>query len=484
LKRRVNEPAALPRIRTAGPEKVHVPRLTGKGCFTLGCCCAMLSSAAGASGEFQVRYYSVGADQTLLDAFSVQLKLLSPASADSSYAVDLSAETPLQSLTGRYTSGRHSFQVQARRQVDAVGDSSNLSGNLNYFYSPVLEPSGLALSSFSAFYAYSGSQSPTQATDVHTAGLNFGVRFSDNLSASLSGSGTLVNIQAGTFTSNQQSASASGSLNYRDANTSASISPSVTLANGVLGWNIGLSARTALNDDLAFSGYANLNSSSVPTTTAEVEYDASALLGDGTPRGKLKLGAAVTFTDPVLTLAGRVRTALSPDLNLGASVGYTPSTAAVTYTADASGRLGSVYLNANASLSTVPDTAASFSVGASLSSQADPLYGSLSVGYQQQSTYQSGYASGSFGYRSGGLQVGTTLALTATAQSGGALGLVGSGIVGGTAFGGWQIIGTADLTAAYAIFDNIDVSASVRYEQESSASPAHLRYGAGLRYRF
>jgi allophanate hydrolase subunit 1 len=80
--------------------------------------------------------------------------------------------------------------------------------------------------------------------------------------------------------------------------------------------------------------------------------------------------------------------------------------------------------------------------------------------------------------------VGTTLALTATAQSGGTLGLVGSGIVGGTASGGWQIIGTADLTAAYAIFDNIDVSASVRYEQDSSASPAHLRYGAGLRYRF
>ncbi|MGY2896374.1 hypothetical protein [Deinococcus sp. UYEF24] len=446
----------------------------------------MLSGAAGASGEFQVRYYNVDASQTLLDAFSVQLKLLSPSSEANSYAVDLSAETPLQSLTGRYTSGRHTFQVQARRQADLLLNSSTLSGNLNYFYSPIIGPSGLALSSLSAFYAYSGSAAPTQATDVHTAGVNFGVRISDTLSASLGGSGTLVGIKAGTFNLSQQSANAYGSLNYRDTTTSASFSPSLTIADGTLRWNVAMYARTAVTEDLAVSGYANVSSSSVPTTTAEVEYDASALLGDKTPRGKLKVGAAVTYTSPVFTLTGRARTYLNPNLSLGGSVAYTPTTSALTYTADASGKLGPVYLSVNASLNTQPNADSGFSVGASLSSQGDPLYGSLSVGYQSQGNFQSGYGYGTFGYRSGGLDVGVTLALNATAQPGLSLGtgLVGSGIVGGTGAGGWQILGTADLTAAYAVLENIDVSATVRYEQASAASPAHLRYGAGLRYRF
>ncbi|MGY2895659.1 hypothetical protein [Deinococcus sp. UYEF24] len=446
----------------------------------------MLSGAAGASGEFQVRYYNVDASQTLLDAFSVQLKLLSPSSEANSYAVDLSAETPLQSLTGRYTSGRHTFQVQARRQADLVLNSSTLAGNLNYFYSPVMAPTGLALSSLSAFYAYSGSTSPTQATDVHTAGVNLGVRMSDTLSASLGGSGTLVGIKAGTFNLSQQSANAYGSLNYRDTNTSASISPSLTIADAALRWNVAMYARTAVTEDLAVSGYANVSSSSVPTTTADVEYDASSLLGEKTPKGKLKVGAAVTYTSPVFTLAGRARTYLNPNLSLGGSVAYTPATSALTYTADASGKLGPVYLSVNASLNTQPNADSGFSVGASLSSQGDPLYGSLSVGYQSQGNFQSGYGYGTFGYRSGGLDVGVTLALNATAQPGLSLGtgLVGSGIVGGTGAGGWQILGTADLTAAYAVFDNVDVSATVRYEQASAASPAHLRYGAGLRYRF
>jgi len=445
----------------------------------------MLAGTAGASGEFGIRYYNVGESQTLLDAFSVQLKLLSPSSEANSYAVDLSLETPLQSLTGRYTLGRHSFQVQARRQADLVLNSSTLAGNLNYFYSPVLTPSGLALSSLSAFYAYSGSTSPTQVTDVHTAGVNFGVRFSDSLSASLGGSGTLVDIQAGTFSSSQQSATASGSLNYRDTTTSASVSPSLSLADGTLRWNVSLYARTAVNVDLAVSGYANVSSSSVPTTTAEVEYDASALLGNNTPKGKLKVGAAVAYTSPVFTLTGRARTYLNPNLSLGGSVAYTPATAALTYAADASGKLGPVYLSVNTSLNTLPNAASGFSVGASLSSQGDPLYGSLSVGYQSQGEYQSGYGYGTFGYRRGGLDVGLTLALNATAQTPlVGTGLVGSGIIGGTGAGGWQVLGTADLAAAYAVAEDIDVSAAVRYEQTSAATPAHLRYGAGLRYRF
>ena len=213
-----------------------------------------MSSAAGASGEIQLRYYSIGASQTFLDAFGVQFKLQSPSSQANSYAVDLSAESPLQNLTARYSSGRHFVQVQARRQADSVLNTSNLSGNLNYSYSPVVGPSGLAFSSFSAFYAYSASQSPTQATSVHTGGLNFGVRISDTFSGSLSGSGTLVDIKAGTFSSNQTSLTASGSLNYRQASTSASINPSLTFADGKTRWNVGMNARSALTGDLTLSG--------------------------------------------------------------------------------------------------------------------------------------------------------------------------------------------------------------------------------------
>ncbi|TSA79786.1 hypothetical protein FNU79_17545 [Deinococcus detaillensis] len=440
-------------------------------------CSAIMSSVAGASGEVQIRYYSVSAAQSFLDAFSVQLKLQSPSSQTNSYAVDLSVETPLQSLTGRYTSGRHTVQVQARRQVDFVQKSANLSGNLNYSYSPVLEASGLALSSFSAFYAYNGSQSPTQATTVHTGGLNFGVRISDALSGSLSGSGTLFDIKAGTFSSNQTSLMASGSLNYRKSSTTASINPSFTFADGKTRWNVGLNARAALTGDLALSGYTNLSSSSPATTTADLDYDASKLLGQGTPKGKLSVGAAVTLTSPVFTVTGRVRTAPIPNLTLGGSVGYTPSTSALTYSADASGKLGPMYLSANTSLSTAPETAAAFSVSTSISAQAQPVYGSVSLGYRRQGESQSGYASGTFGYRQGSLDLGTTLALNAFSQ-----GNLNTGT--SSAAGAWQILGTADFTAAYAVLKNIDVTGSVRYEQASTASSNHLRYGAGLRYRF
>ncbi len=442
-------------------------------------CSAVMSSAAGASGEVQLRYYSIGASQTFLDAFGLQFKLQSPSTQTNSYAVDLSVESPLQNLTARYSSGRHFVQVQARRQADPVLNSSNLSGNLNYSYSPVLSASGLAFSSFSAFYAYSGSQSPTQATAVHTGGLNFGVRISDTFSGSLSGSGTLVDIKAGTFSSNQTSLTASGSLNYRQANTSASINPSLTFADGKTRWNVGMNARAALTGDLTLSGYTNLSSSSPATTTADLDYDASKLLGQGTPKGKLSVGAAVTLTSPVFTVTGRLRTALTPNLNLGGSVGYTPSTTALTYSADASGKVGPMYLSANTSLSTAPNTAAAFSVSTSISAQAQPVYGSVSLGYRRQGESQSGYASGTFGYRQGSLDVATTLALNATAQN---TVTTGAGTAAGT--GGWLVLGTADLTAAYAVLKNIDVSGSVRYEQASTASPAHLRYGAGLRYRF
>ena len=479
MKRPVDELTDPDPLHAAGPQRLRRQRPAGRGWRAAIYCSALLSSAAGATGEFQLKYYSVGASQTFLDALSVQFKLQSPSSQKSSYAVDLSAETPLQTLTGRYSSGQHFVQVQARRQADPVLNSSNLSGTLNYSYSPVLGPSGLAFSSFSAFYAYSGSQSPTQATTVHIAGLNVGVRVSDTLSGSLSGSGTLVDIKAGTFSSDQQSVTASGSLNYRKSETTASVNPSLTYADGKALWNVGLSARTALSADLALSGNANLSSSSPATTTADVDYDVSALLGAGTPKGKLKVGAAVTLTSPVFTVTGRLRTAPTSNLNLGASVGYTPSTAALTYAADASSKVGPMYLSANTSLSTAPGTAAAFSVSTSLSAQAQPVYGSVSAGYQRQGESQSAYASGTFGYRQGRLDVGTTLALNATEQN---TVTTGAGTAAGTS--GWLVLGSADLTAAYAVLENIDVTASVRYEQVSTASSAHLRYGAGLRYRF
>lgn len=115
------------------------------------------------------------------------------------------------------------------------------------------------------------------------------------------------------------------------------------------------------------------------------------------------------------------------------------------------------------------------SVSTSLSSQAAPLYVSLSVGYRRQGQNQSAYSSGIFGYRSGGLEVSTTLALNATVL----------GANAGTAQeSGWQVYGNAELTAAYAVQKDLDVSGRVRYAPAVGTSPAHLRYGAGLRYRF
>ncbi|SMB82635.1 hypothetical protein SAMN00790413_04092 [Deinococcus hopiensis KR-140] len=443
-------------------------------------CCAALGGAAGASGEFHVKFYSFAAPQTLADALSVQFRIQSPGGGPSSYAAELLAESRQQNLTARYSSGRNFFQVQARRQSDPILNNSTLSGTLSYSYSPALAPTGLAMSSFSTYYSYSASQSPTQSVQVHSGGLNFGVRFSDTLSGSVNGSVFLVDIKAGTSSSTQRSATLSGSLNYRKDATTVSASPSVSLADGKASWNVGVNARTAPRSDLTLSANANASSSSPPTASAEVQYDASALLGTGTPKGKLSVGSAISVSSAAYTVSGRVRTTVNPNLSLGGSVAFTPTTSDVTYTADASGKLGAAYLSANTSLGTRPGTAPAFSVGASVSSQAAPLYGSLFVGYRRQDPNQSGNASGTFGYRSGKLDVSSTVALNATQSA-------SSPSAGqtGTTPGAWQISGFADLTAAYAVGEKYDVSGSLRYEAGSGPqAPARLRYGVGLRYRF
>lgn len=433
----------------------------------------MLSSSAQASGEFQVRFYSFSAPQTLADALSVQLKFQSPPNGTTSYAADLLAELNQQNLTARYTTGRHSFQVQVRRQLIPGLGSAALSGTVSYSYAPSMPATGLAISSFSTYYSYSGSTSPTQSVHVNYGGVNVGVRLSDTLSSSVTGSASLTDIQAGTFSSVQRNASLAGGVYYRKDNTSASLNPSVTwTADAPSRWNLSANARTTIGDNLTLSANTYLASGATTTSSAEAQYDASALLGEGTPKGKLSVGAGITVTPPAFTVTGRVRSVLTPQLTVGASVGYTPSTSAVTYAADASGQLGALYLSANTSLSTQPDTEPAFSVGTSLSSQAAPLFGSLSLGYRKQGANQNAYSSGTFGYRSGKLDVSTTLALNATTQ------------VASDGAANWVLYGSADLTATYAVQKNWDVSGSVRYEAASGTTPAHLRYGLGLRYRF
>ncbi|GGS09970.1 hypothetical protein [Deinococcus sedimenti] len=438
-----------------------------------------LAGHAGASGEFHVRFYSVQAPQTFLDAVNVQFRIQSSGGGTAQYGADLLADTRQQSVTARYSSGRNAVQVQARRQVDRARDTTALSGTVSYSYSPTVAPSGVAISSVSTYYAYSGSESPAQSTQVHTGGATMGVRFTDTLTGSVTGSATQVGVRAGTFSSDQRSASLSGALNYRRKSLSVSASPSVSVADGKTRWSVGASAQAALRDDLTLSGTATVTSTSPATASADLQYDASALLGSGTPRGKLSVGAGVSVTPPGYTVSGRVRTTVSPNLSLGGSASVTPATRDVTYAADASGKLGSVYITANTSLTTRPNADPALSVGASVSSQAAPMFGSLSAGYRRQGLNQSAYASGTFGYRGGNLDLTTTLALNATQHAGPASGGLPA------APGPWQLSGSADLTAAYAVQKNFDVSASVRYEPGSSATtPTRLRYGAGLRYRF
>ncbi|GGL19550.1 hypothetical protein [Deinococcus radiotolerans] len=425
-----------------------------------------------------MKVYSYAAPQTFLDAVNVQFRLQSPGGGASSYAAEVQADSRQQALTARYSSGRNAFQVQARRQSDPVQKSETRSGTFAYSYSPTVPATGVALTNLSTYYSYSGSRSATQSTQVHSGGLNAGVRFSDQLFGSLNGAATLVDIQAGTYSSVQRSATLSGSLNYRKDATSASASPSLTVAEGKTRWTVGVNARTSLRDDLALSGTATLSSTSPPTASADLQYDASALLGEDTPRGKLSVGAAVTVP-PAYTVSGRVRTTVNPNLSLGGSASFTPATRDVTYAADASGKLGPVYISASTSLSTRPNTDPAFSVNTSVSSQAAPAYGSLSVSYRRQGLNQSGNASGTFGYRTDKLDLSTTLALTATQSAG----FTGAGQT--PTPGPWQISGSADLTAAYAVQQNLDVSASLRYEPGSgTTTPTRLRYGVGLRYRF
>ena len=432
---------------------------------------------AGGSGEFHVRFYSFSEPQTLADALSVQFRYQSPSGPADNYAADLQADAQQQNVSARYSSGRDAFQVQARRQADPAQNSSTLSGTLSYSTSFALPPAGLAISSLAAYYAYNGSQSPTQAVQVNSGGVSVGLRLSDTLSSSVSGSASLVDIQAGTFSVTQRSATLSGGLYYRQGTTSASLNPSFTLSDDQARWYVGANAQTALRDDLLLSGTANVSSSSSPSASADLQYDASALLGEGTPRGKLSFGAAVSVTPPAYTLTGRVRTALTPTLSLGGSAAFTPATSDVTYSADASAKAGPVNISANASLGTRPDTAPALSVSTSVSSaQAGPPYGSVSLGYREQGSSQSANAYGTFGYRAGKFDVSTTLSLYGTHSA-------GSDQTGTE--DDWVWSGAAEFSAAYAVQEDIDVSANLRYEPGSGPSkPARLRFGAGLRYRF
>lgn len=152
-----------------------------------------------------------------------------------------------------------------------------------------------------------------------------------------------------------RSANLSGGPYYRKGNASASVNPSASWSeDAAVRWNVSANARTIVADNLTLSASTNISPGSATNSSADLQYDASALLGEGTPKGKLILGAGVTFSPPNFTVMGRVRSALTSNLSVGASVGYTPATSDVIYAADASGKVGPLSVSANASLST-PD---------------------------------------------------------------------------------------------------------------------------------
>ncbi|WP_380129921.1 hypothetical protein [Deinococcus sonorensis] len=425
----------------------------------------MLAAVTGAhaSGELEVKGYSYTSPLTLADAFSFRVRYQSPPSSTTSYGGDLTLEHRQQLFSARYYGSGNSVQAQLRRTLDPQAGTSSTSATLSYSYTPTPPASGVAFTSLTAYYALSATTSATQNVTVNTGGVNVSARLADTVSSSLTAAVTNVNVKAGDFTSQTFSSALAGTLSYSKDTTSASASPTLNLQGGKVSWGVGLSARTTVETRLTLAATSYLSGTSAPSGSLDVGYDLSDTLGPQTPAGRLTVGATASYSSPSVSFGARVRSVLTPTLTLGGALSYTPATSALTYAADASGRVGGLTLAVNTSVTTAANTPAAFSVSGSAGAQSAPWYGALSASYRRQGDTQSGSAAGTFGYRQAPLDIGVTLALNATPQ----------------------LSGTADLTLGYAITPSVDLNGTVRYERSTLAtSRPVIRYGAGLRYRF
>lgn len=422
----------------------------------------ILGPAVQAEGTLELRGFSISGSQTLLDAFSIRGHYQMIGDAGSSYGGDFSADTSLQSISARYSSGQHAVQGQFQRKV-ASDINSSASGTFSYSYAPVQQGSGAAFTSVSTFYSYSGSSSASQSVSVNVLGASTSARLAEHVNTTLNATATRVNVEAGTFSSQQTGGSLSGSVSYAQDSTSVSLSPNVSLQNGDVSWSAGLNGSTKPGPQVTLTGSAYLTPTSPISGTIDAGYDASPLFGTDTPAGRLTVGATASLSNQQVSFGARAASVISAALSVGTNVAYTPATSALTVGGNASGRVGGLALSLNSSVVTAPDVDPAFSVSGSVSGQTAPWYGSLYGSYRRQGNTQGANVGGTFGYRLAPLDVGVTLALSAYPQ----------------------LSGTAEATAAYTVTEHFDVSGSARYERTSGAdATTRLRYGIGLRYRF
>jgi len=416
-----------------------------------------LSGFAAAEGSIQLQLYSVPAPLTLLDSVNVSLHYQINLGQGPNAALDVTAERTAVTFGVRYSGPHHSVQVSGQRRADVQAGRATTSATAVYTYVPDVPTDGVALTSATLLYVYSGSETPTYTVSSHTAGLSAGVRLNDHFTDTTTAIVSTVLLTG--QPSPLWSGNVSSALVYAQDTTTAYLVPSVSVQSGQALWSVSGGAGGTLAPNLTATADASWSAGTTPSVTTAVNY----------ALGAWQFNATAGYSGQDFSVGAGTRVSLPNDLTIGAHVALVPATLTPIYAADLSKGVGGLRFSVASSLSAPSDADATFSVQASVSSQKKPWTGNLNVYYTRGPTATTGSATGTFGYTDGafGAQVGLGLNLSTVAAAQPIL------------------TGRAELIFSYEVTPQLALSGSARYERSVAvlAEPSY-RYGVGLVYLF
>lgn len=416
-----------------------------------------LSGSAAAEGRIQLQLYSVPAPLTPLDSISLSFHYQVNPGQGPNAVLDLRAERASASFGVRYSNPHHSLQVTGKRSTDVQAGRAAASATATYTYIPSVPPDGLALTSATLLYTYSGNDTPTYSVGSHTVGVNAGVRFDDHVTNT-----TTATVSAVLLTGQPNpiwNGNVSSSLVYAQDKTVAYLVPSVSVQSGQALWSVTGGASGSLASDLTAKADASWSTGAAPNVNAALTYTLHAW----------QFATTARYSNQNFSVGAGARVSLPDDLILGTHIAVIPATLATTYSADLSKVLGGVRFNVTSSLNAPPDAGPTFSVQTSVSGQKKPWNGNLNLQYTHSPTATTGSATGTLGYtaESFGAQVSLGLNLNTPANA--------------------QTIptGQAEASVSYNLTRQLALSGSVKYERSVAvmAAPSY-RYGIGLIYLF
>lgn len=418
---------------------------------------AGLSGSAAAEGSIQLQLYSVPAPLTPLDSVNVSLHYQINPGQGPNVSLDLNAERTAVSFGVRYSVPHHSVQVSGQRRADVQAGRTTTGTTAVYTFIPDVPADGVALTSTTLLYVYSGSETPTYTVSSHTVGLSAGVRLDDHLTDTTTATASTVLLTG--QPDPLWSGNVSSALVYAQDTTNAYLVPSVSVQGGQAMWSVSGGAGGTLAPDLTATANASWSAGATPSVNAALNYTL----------GAWQFDATTGYSGQDFSVGAGARVSLPNALAIGAHVSLVPATLTPIYAADLSKEAGGLRFSVASSLSAPPDADPTVSVQASVSGQKKPWTGNLNVSYTRSPTATTGSATGTFGYTAGafGAQVGVGLNLSAAAAAQPIL------------------TGQAELSLSYAITPQFALKGSARYERSVAvlAEPSY-RYGVGLVYLF